>query len=145
MQPHPLLGWQCLQGGDVTNSATSTGFPLMHDPHTPQLLLRPSSCCHNGLVMETVVSLYALQLQTQKHLCIEYSAQSTRKYTVSVLIYKHTPLTYSCVHILHSHQHTHNCKSLPFTIYLLNPHLIEAEGLHCCKPSIFKLDILVIS
>lgn len=36
-------------------------------------------------------------------------------------------------------------KSLTFTIYLLNPHPLEAEGLYCGKLSIFKLDILVIS
>ena len=39
MQPHPLLSWQWLQGGAVTNSAASTGFVLMHDPGTVELLL----------------------------------------------------------------------------------------------------------
>lgn len=36
-------------------------------------------------------------------------------------------------------------KSLPFPFYLLNPYPLEADGLNCGEPSIFKLDILVIS
>lgn len=39
----------------------------------------------------------------------------------------------------------HSLPTLPFNMYLLNPHLLEAEGLYCGKLSIFKLDILLIS
>lgn len=119
-QPHPLLSRRCLQGGDVTNSAASTGVALMRDPCAR--LARPSSHCHMMILMETG-SIYIQSMSTvhEEH---EEGAN---------------------VQVRHNYTHKAKPQELPFHVFQLNPLPLEAEHLNCGKAVIFKLDILVIS
>lgn len=115
-QPHPLLSRWCLQGGDVTNSAASTGFALMHDPCAVWPGPRPTAML--------------------------WSSWRPAPLTYSPCIYGAWRVY---IQVRHNYTHKAKQQQLPFHFFQLNPLPLEAEHLNCGKAVIFKLDILVIS
>lgn len=118
-QHHPLLSRRCLQGGDVTNSAASTGFALMCDPCAVWPGPRPTA---TGLRGDRDPFTYSPCRRCTNNMKKERLFKSD--------IITHTKP---------------NHKWLNFSFCWLNPLPLEAQGLNCGKVSIFKLDILVIS
>lgn len=122
------LGWRCYKLSNLYWLSTNAWSPYSSATSQYLILLPSWVGCGN-------LGQFILNAQTKY----------THTYSICANTSIQLPPIYFCMHMLQSHQYTHNHKSLPFIIYLLNPHLVEAEGLHCSKLSIFKLDILVMS
>lgn len=106
-------------GGDVTNSAASTGFALMRDPCAVWPGPRHTA---TGLRGDRDPFTYSARIR-----CTD-NTKKERLFTSDMI--RHTKP---------------NHKRLNFSFCWLNPLPLEAEGLNCGKVAIFKLDIFVIS